>query len=106
MVAVTGKTSFEIEVGLTGTFSAGCAAWGGSKGERPINPPEPDSIEDIAIERLSAIRSRYEGGRLAWTSVNLCEGVDMNSPDVRKLLDNILDFIGDDAEVALLEGAE
>ena len=35
------------------TFTPGCAAWGGSRFEPPINPPEDATIEDITLEKVN-----------------------------------------------------
>jgi hypothetical protein len=96
---VSATTSFEIEVNLSGTFQPGCAAWGGGRFERPTNPPEDDSVEDVEVCGLVALR--FKG-----PSTNLLAGVDLKNPEVRKLLDNIANFLGDEAaEILMLEAA-
>ena len=37
---------------VTGTYTSGCAAWGGGAGEPPTNPPEDDEFEIDKVEIL------------------------------------------------------
>jgi len=95
---VTASTSIEIEVDLSGTFQPGCPAWGGGRFERPLNPPEDASVEDVEVCSLTAIRFRGP-------STNLLAGVDIQNPEVRKLLDNIAIFLGEEAAELLMNEA-
>ena len=38
---------------------------------------------------------------LRWSRTELTKGVDLTNPEVSKLIANIMDFVGSDAEVAL-----
>jgi hypothetical protein len=104
------KAYLEVQVDLTGTFQPGCGAWGGGRGERPINPPEDPSIEDIEIVRLCGIRKVIAPletrGSSFWDTklIDLLEGVDPVACE--KITSNILAFLGDEAERELLAEVE
>lgn len=101
--AVHATTSFEIEVDLSGTFQPGCPAWGGGRFERPINPPEDASIEDVEVTGVNGLKRVWGfASGLTWKSIDLLAGVDRNNPEVRKLLDNIANFLGEEAAELLM----
>lgn len=104
MIHVTAETSFEVEVTLTGTFLPGCPeqgptyACGGQ-------PAELDSMEDIEVTGLFGIRRKGSviDAHPKWERVDLLAGVSSVSPEaVLKILANICDFVGHDAEEQLL----
>lgn len=91
---ISATTAFEIEVSLTGTFQPGCPERGptySSGGE----PAEAAGMEDVEVEGLTGIQFRGPES-------NLLAGVDRKNHEVRKLLDNILSFLGEQADEALL----
>lgn len=99
--SVFAKTIFEIEVELSGNFQPGSPARGptyASGGE----PADPDVIEDIEISAIQAVRPRG-GAPGFWDYTDLLANVDRANPEVVKLLDNILTYLGDEAEEALLQ---
>lgn len=107
----TATISFEIEISVSGSFIPGCEAWGGSRFERPINPPEPDRVEDVDIEDIGVIElvpaptaERGSHPRGVWKTTSLMDGVDRNCPGVRRLIQNILAMKQQEAEEALAEG--
>jgi len=104
---VTAQTGVEIDIQLSGRFVPGCAAYGGSRFEPPINPPEPDEIEDVSIDALSVSvpTNLTLDGVNKYRVHDLLEGVDLKSPAVQRLLDNILNALGDEPEEALMREA-
>ena len=105
---VEASTTVEITLKVSGVYRPACAAWGGARGEPPINPPESEGIEDEEITGLTASRRTWQPGqigqapRMVWTAFDMLEGVNVNAPDVRKLLDNLAAFFVADIEEALL----
>jgi hypothetical protein len=100
------KAYLEVQVDLTGTFQPGCEAWGGGRFERPTNPPEDPSIEDIEIVRLCGIRKVIAPletrGSSFWDTklIDLLDGVDAVAR--AKIKSNVLRFLGDEAARELL----
>ena len=70
--------SFEIELDLS-------RDWGG----------------EIRCDGVFALRHYRVGGVSRWARTDLMAGVDETNPEVQKLIANIMDFVGSDAEVAL-----
>ena len=102
---VTAKTSFEIEVELTGTFVRGYPMTGpsyASGGE----PGEPDSVEDIDIAEIGSIAANWGrgsyGSRPVWTTTSLLNGVDRTSAAYQQIVANIIEILGEDAVSALV----
>ena len=85
----TATTYIEIGVNLAGVFQRGYAATHTEPGER-------DGFEDITIEGLFFEETLRK-------EINLLEGVDTTNPHVRRLLDNILNALGEAADEALME---
>jgi hypothetical protein len=113
MAPVTAPLTFEIEISLTGTFSPGCAAWGGSRFEPPINPPEPASMEDMDITDIGIVRlapaperERVSHPRGIWKTTSILDGVDRQSEAFRRIVQNILALQEDAATEALLAEIE
>ena len=103
-VGVSTNAEMEIDITFSGVFVPGCPAYGGSRFEPPINPPEPDDIEDLTIDRIEILvpvplKSRKEG-EPTYRAVNIFEGVDTNSKDIQQLIENILNA-GDTMDVAI-----
>ena len=96
----------ELGVYVTGTFVAGYPETGPSfacAGE----PGEPDCIEDLSAEGLHGVAYSRVDGKRAETPVDLLKGVDLKNPEIVKFLNNLAEFVREDAEPALiLEAAE
>lgn len=111
-IKVAANALFEVQVALTGTFQPGCDAWGGSRFERPTNPPEPDAMEDIEIVHVHGLKRELSPpdirGSHPWTDrlVDLLEGVDPKSEAYQKIIANIRAFLGDEAERELMAEVE
>lgn len=107
---VEAKTYLEVQVDLAGTFQPGCAAWGGGRFERPTNPPEADSIEDVEILRLCGVQKVMAPietrGSSFWDTklVDLLDGVEASAR--AKIMENVLRFLDGDAERELLAQVE
>lgn len=83
----------EIEVRLSATYNAARPAWGGSRWERPTNPPEDASLEDISVDSI------YYG------KFNLLAGVNLANPELQKFLANLLNATAASTSDALFEAA-
>jgi hypothetical protein len=104
MTTATGKHTFEIEVTLTGTFTPAQAERGpsySSGGE----PAEPASAQDIEIVGIAGLTTKWTDMGIKWTPTDLMTGVDFRNPEVQKLLANMINFMGDDAVQAIVDGA-
>ena len=108
MHTLSASAYLEIRATLSGTFCKGYAETGPSyscAGE----PGEPDSVEDIAVDGLHGYRTVRVATGDGWSTqevyVDLLKGVDPKAPGVAQLLQNIADFLGQEAEDALLEEA-
>ena len=102
--ALTAKMTFEVEIEVSGTFQKGYPQSGptySSGGE----PGQPDMIEDLDLEGFGALTHSFTSGKSAWTTTDLLAGVDRTSPAYQQIVANILAFVGDDAEQALLTEA-
>jgi hypothetical protein len=93
--AVSSTIWLELDIAVSGTFVAGCPAWGGSRTEPPINPPEPDDIEDMAVDSVT-----YE---VDGKPVDLLAGLDALARDT--ITETILNTIAEQARDALIEEA-
>lgn len=104
--SIEARHTVEMEFRLIGTFRPGCEAWGGSRFERPTNPPEPDSVEDIDIVEIGTLtpilRPHPRGAPICWRFDSILEGVDRKSEAYQRIVRNILALIEDDASQALL----
>lgn len=101
---VAATHSFEIEIALTGKFEPGYAA-------SRDDPGCDDSVEDVDIADIGALvlvqaaeRERASHRRV-WSTKSLLDGVDRKSEAYQQIVRNILAFIGDDADRALVEAA-
>lgn len=88
---LTHTTTREITITLTGTFVPGRPAWGGSRFEPPINPPEPDAIEDLEVVALTIDVEDYDFTlrRRVTRTVNLLDNIDFNTAATLQFLDNL-----------------
>lgn len=94
-LALTATTTFEVEIGLSGTFYPGSPETGPSYACGGT-PAEPDSVDDVEVTSLDGVR-RTAGG---WTQVDLLAGL---PPEAKRiLLANIADFIAEEAQSVLL----
>lgn len=84
----TTTTYIELGIDLAGVFQRGYA-------QTHNDPGEPDGFEDITIEGLFCEVTLHK-------EINLLAGVDTTNPHVRRLLDNILNALGDAAHEALM----
>lgn len=93
--------AFEIEVTLDGKVSR----------YRPAtrwDPAEGGEVYDLEITdvgTLSLNMSAPRGSLGRYVTKSIMTGVDANNPEVRKLLDNLLEAIRHDAEQAVYEDA-
>lgn len=101
---LTADYSIEVETVLSATFVPGCEAWGGGRFERPTNPPEPDSVEDIEVAGLFALKHVRRNGTSTWDRVDLLANIDPNSDAYRQILANVIAFIGEDTAAETLLG--
>ena len=95
----TATATFEVEVLVGGVFI---------KGSAPTHddPGEPGSFEDVEVEEFGGLKmtSRwFENKPAKWDTLDLLDGCDRKSPDIQRFLANVLAFIGDDAEAALIQ---
>lgn len=86
----TAKISFEIELALMGNVSAYAPATYDDPAEG--GEIEEFDIEDIGIvERVPAPEhERVSHPHGVWKTTSILDGVDMKSPAIRKLLDNLI----------------
>ena len=107
MTAVQATYAFEIEVDLTGKYMPGY------KGDQ-IDPPEGDIIEDAEIVGFGIVNYVPPKGPALGAlyatmgkhvTKSLIDGVNAQSPDVQRLLANMLAAIRDEANEALIEAA-
>lgn len=97
----TPSTTIEIEIRLDGKVSR----------YRPAtqwDPAEGGEVYDLDISdvgALSYVPPRATGLRPDWKFTSLLTGVDVNNPEVRKLLDNLLEAVREDAEYAVAKAA-
>ena len=94
-----------VDIGLRvqGTFVKGYPERGptfASGGE----PGEPDSVEDVEIIGLTADRRVWhpKAGQFVTTSCDLCRDVDLQNPEVQKLLGNIVAHFSESIDETLL----
>lgn len=90
----TGKHAFEIELDLSGSYTPYRAAtrW---------DPPEGGEVEDLAIEDVGVISASRVDGKFVFKTTSIMEGVNKASPDVQRLLSNLLDLVRQEAEEAV-----
>ncbi|MGE5500605.1 MAG: hypothetical protein ACM3W4_01620 [Ignavibacteriales bacterium] len=88
----TTSTTFEVEVDISGAYDRPDRSVGWSGG-----------YVDTSVEGLYALRHERKDGRSAWHRVDLLVGLDAQAK--RILLNNIADFLGDDAMAEALEEA-
>lgn len=108
MTALTAETTYEIEVGLKGTYRPGSPEQGptyASGGQ----PAEPDGVDDVEIVSFGLVRivpapiaERGSHPMGIWKTFNLLEGVDINDPAVQIILANVLKAMGQDEAERLL----
>lgn len=97
----TPSTTIEIELRLDGHVSR----------YRPAtywDPAEGGDVDDLAVDdvgTLTYIAPKVPGGRADWAFDSILTGVDRDNPEVRKLLDNLLNAVWDKAEDAVREAA-
>ena len=86
--------AFEIELELEGFVEP----------YRPASyagPAEGGEIADLDIRDAGALT--YEPARKTWKRKSFLDGVDRKNPEVRKLLDNLLELVREDAEQAIID---
>jgi len=94
---VEATTTIEIEISLSGSMQPGQS--------QTHNDPGHDAfVEDVTVEDFGGLEGTPKGaGFTRWKRVSFLKGVDCTQPDVIRLLDNIREFLGDDADTALME---
>jgi hypothetical protein len=96
MALHTTTYSFEIELAVSGSIQPA---------ERMTRDyPGCDAhVEDTAIEGVGIIhRARDQPGKFRWLARSILDGVNVNSPDIQKLFENILAQVGEEVDGALL----
>lgn len=103
---MTATISFEIELTLEGTVVPFREA-------TRIDPAEGGYVEDVEITDVGLIElvqapvaERGSHPRGIWKTTSLFEGVNINSPDIQRLLSNILGMKEAEAQEAIMEDAE
>jgi hypothetical protein len=98
--------SFEIELELSGSYVPYSPATGPTY-DCGGTPPEGDYVEDLDVTDAGvlhlvrpAVHERGSHARI-WKRTSFLTGVDLSNPEVRKLLDNLLHIVRDDAESAV-----
>lgn len=99
---VEADVSLEIEVSVSGVFEPGYSgSWN--------DPGADDCVQVEDIEGLFAWRSNpkhSQPGQPRILKVNLLDGVDIKSPAARRIIQNILEVIEDEATSALFSEAD
>ena len=72
--------SFEIEIGITGTYDAP---------DRSVGCP--GGYLDHEVVDLGQIKMVSKDGKVSWVSTSLLKGVDLRSKDIQQLFANILE---------------
>lgn len=95
--------SIELELTVTGTFEPGYA-------ETRTDPGAEDEIWPGTITAIEAVRSNPDRKfgdetKPRWITVNILDGVDTKSPDVQRLIENLMGIVWNEAETALMEEA-
>ena len=101
---LTASHSFEIECDLSGTFVRGYPATGPTYscgGE----PGTADQVEDVDVTGVYGLLRVTNDRDSRWERVDLLSGVDRSSPAYAQIVANLLAFIGDDADAALIGAA-
>lgn len=109
---VTASIPIELTLNLTGVYQPPMRA-PAHMGEPPIEPDDPECVEDIAIaailfesyERVPPDEGTTVATRRRLITHDLLDGVDTSNKDVVRLLDNMLALIYREAEEALIEDA-
>lgn len=91
---MTATYAFEIELELEGFVEPYRSAtyW---------SPAEGGNVEDLDIRDAGTLT--YEPARKTWKRKSFLDGVDRKNPEVRKLLDNLLELVREDAEQAIID---
>jgi hypothetical protein len=100
-LTVKATATVEVELDVQGTWVPGCDA-------TYMQPGEPDSIEDEEILKVFAsIRTYdYRQHKSVATRHDLLAGVDPKSPDVQRLLSNLLEYAKAEVKDALFNEIE
>jgi hypothetical protein len=75
--------SLEIELSIEGEYAPGLRA-------THNDPGHPESIEDLNITDIALMRHSRVDGKTTWTAKSIFNGVNLSSPDVQRLITNIL----------------
>ena len=80
---VNATAYFEVGMAVSGTFTPGYC-------QTLTDPGEPDAMEDLEITGLAVMVRDTQSGHTRWRDIDVMDGVDIQSPDVQRLLANIL----------------
>lgn len=81
----TGEASYEFELSLSAEVSP-----------RDDSVGDPGSIDDLQIEDLGIIdRVPDLSGKYTWRTRSIFNGVNKDSPDIKKLIENIIALVGE-----------
>lgn len=93
---VEATTTIEIEISLSGTVQSGQS--------QTHNDPGHDAFaEGVTVEDFGGLIAYGKNYPRQHKFVSFLKGVDCTQPDVIRLLDNIREFLGDDADDAILQ---
>ena len=96
---VEAEVSLELDLTVSGSFEPGYAgSWN--------DPGAEDEIHGLDIEGLAASVWNPKHGQIGqprFLSIDLMDGVNIRSPDIQRLIQNILGVVKDQAVSALLE---
>lgn len=104
---VSSTAEIELQLSVSGVFVLGYPATGPTYACGG-NPAEPDGFEDVEITDVSVL-DRIANPKLdergshprVWRARSIMDGVDRNSPDVQRLLANLMGLAQRDVEYAL-----
>ena len=98
---ITATTSLEIELLITADYLPPISERGPTY-DCGGEPAEPASVENVTVDGLFSLRRISKGDQRGWASDTLLDGVDVKSPDIQRLFENLLKAAGEDAEAALI----
>jgi hypothetical protein len=69
-------------------------------------PSYGESIEDHEVTGIAAEKLVRKDGKIECIPFDLLKGCDVNEPNLRRFLNNLADFVDDDADEALIGESE
>ena len=90
----------ELTVNLQGVYRPAYKARIPRGEYQPMEPDEPAGVEDIDIVGMSGSRWQSSAGKITELHLDLFKGVNVADPNFQKVLDNLMEVVGDRAEDA------